>query len=119
MLLPVSVLTSNSNTNSLGTGTASSLSLVNHDFTTSNYFDLCTRHIKVLLTWWMVASEKRCSPEAPGRAEGGLGLQHWSFTLCKQEGSSWPRRGNSHLSAGMIFFSCGPKKAAVLFCFSW
>lgn len=99
----------------MGTGAAFSLSLVNHDFTTSNCFDLCTRHIKVLLTWRTLASEKRCSPEAPGGAEGGLSLQHWSFTLCKQEGNSCPRRGNSLLSGSLIFFPGVLKRQ--LFCF--
>lgn len=72
VLFLVFVLTSNWNINSLGTGTAFSLSFVNHNFTTSNYFDLCIWHINARLTGWTVTSEKRCSPEATGGAERGL-----------------------------------------------
>lgn len=79
----VFVLTSNQIINSLEIGTASSLSFVNYSFTTSNYFDLCTRqcsidwvHLQVMST---VTSERR------RRAEEGLSLEHWSFTCCKQQ----------------------------------
>ena len=114
VLLLVFALTSNQNVNSWGTGTAFSLSFVNHDFTSSNYSDLCTRHINALLTGWTMAPEKKCSPEATGKTEGGLREGQTSSTGLSYfaSGKEAPVPEEEILISGSMIFLCDPKKGS-------